>query len=296
MKNNFFLERYEKWGYPQKIKHDIKNILRLNLNHLSPKKFRIRMNELSINLEKVPFLEEGYYYDSEFPIVSTQEYLLGHFYIQEAPAQLIGNIFRKLVKNKNYEGIKVLDMAASPGGKTSHISEIMRNKGRIDAIDIDKERSKKLRYNLERMRVNNCYVYQKDSKDIFKEKYDFVLLDAPCSGNFTQEKEWLEKRNIEDIKNRQELQKNLMDNAIRSLKKEGFLIYSTCSLEKEENEEIIEHAIENNLEIINLHELFPEDQKKYFSKGLTEETKGSIRFWPTQNKQPGFFIAVMKKT
>lgn len=284
---NNILKRYEEWGFPQEENNfERKMCIRVNTNTISPKKLVSRLSENNVELTKVEFLSSGYYVSAKFPLSSTIEFLLGHFYIQEAPAQIPGDIIREEVKTKKFEDVTVLDMCAAPGGKTTQIAEALRNKGRIVALDPSIRRVEKLCYNLERMRVTNTDVYTKDSFEL-SEKFDIVLLDAPCSGNYTQEEDWLHRRKFEDFKNRQKLQKELIKNAILLLKPKGLLIYSTCSLEKEENEEVIEYALTKGMTTEEIH--------IKANSGLTEETKNCLRFWPTQDNQPGFFVGKLRK-
>lgn len=285
---NKFQKRYEEWGFPQKDDIYVKTCIRVNTNLISPKKLKIRLEENNVTIEPVSFLQGGFYADSSFPLSSTIEYLLGYFYIQEAPAQVPGEIIKDEIKNKLFDNLKILDLCAAPGGKTTHIAECLRNKGQILAYDNNEERLKKLCYNLERMRVTNTSVYNKET-EILDQKFDIILLDAPCSGNFTQDEDWLFKRNFSDFKNRQKLQKELIKKAYLLLKSNGVLIYSTCSLEKEENEEVIEFILDK------AKDLLVEPIHIKANPGLTQKTKNCLRFWPNQDKQPGFFIAKLRK-
>jgi len=289
---NKFLERYKEWGFEQESFFPHKQFIRINTNLINPKKLISRLEDNRVYLKKIDFLTSGFQFRCDFPLSSSIEYLLGYFYIQEAPAQIPGEIIRSEVKDKKYDDLRVLDMCSAPGGKTTHISEIMRNKGEIIAIDSFKSRIPKLCNNLERMKVENVSVLNIDALEYYPdEQFDIVLLDAPCSGNFTQDKgdAWFEKRSLADFKNRQRLQTKLIEKALILLKKGGLLIYSTCSLEKEENEEVVESILSEKviLEDINISVGHP---------GLTDKTKKALRIWPTQDKLPGFFIAKIRKT
>ena len=277
------LERYKEWGFPQDPRTKIKYSIRLNPLRDNDTIHRLRKE--GVKLAKVEFAENGFNYESRFPLASTIEYLLGQFYIQEASAQLPGEIISRDLKSKD---VKILDMCAAPGGKTSQLSEVLENKGHIVALDIKKERVEKLCFNLERMHCTNVEVHTQDSKEITGE-YDYVLLDAPCSGNYSSEMNWFARRKVSDFKNRQKLQKELLKTAAKVVKKGGIIIYSTCSLEKEEDEDVVEYGLkELGLEL--------QDTKIDFGeKGLTKETEKCLRIWPTQHKYPGFFVAKLKK-
>jgi 16S rRNA C967 or C1407 C5-methylase (RsmB/RsmF family) len=163
----------------------------------------------------------------------------------------------------------------------------MKNKGRIVAIDSNAPRITALKNNLERCGVKNCVVYQKDAShvDDLDVKFDKILLDAPCSGNFVADHGWFDKRSIEDIKRISKDQKSLLRAAVNVLKPDGVLVYSTCSLELEEDEEVIEWAIENlSLKLVST-------DLKIGDSGITPKTKLCRRFWPEKTATQGFFIA-----
>jgi tRNA (cytosine40_48-C5)-methyltransferase len=283
---NFFIHRYKKMGHiidPEKIK--LKEAIRINTFKIDEKKIikRLKKNEITIN--KISFLKQGYFTDADFSIGSTEEYLLGYYYLQEAASQCVSEVLNPK------ETDLVLDMCAAPGSKTTHLSQIMNNKGIIIAIDIHQKRIEALKNNIERMGCENIIVYRKDAKYVndLNLKFDKILLDAPCSGNFLIEKDWFEKRTIDDIQKNANEQKKLISSAIRVLKKNGTLIYSTCSLEPEENEEIVEYALNKfNIKLEKIEINIGEE-------GLTEKTRLCKRFWPEKTNTQGFFIAKIIK-
>jgi ribosomal RNA methyltransferase Nop2 len=117
-------------------------------------------------------------FESKVPIGATPEYLSGNYMLQSA-SSLIPVLALAPEKNE-----KILDMACAPGGKTTHIAQVMRNSGVIVANDINKERQKATIFNLERMGVKNCIVVNFDGKKLpqYNMLFDRVLLDAPCTG------------------------------------------------------------------------------------------------------------------
>lgn len=279
------LERYEKWGFKQDLNILERQCIRVNTNLISPKKLLQRFSEKKVNVEKVEFLTNGYFVDSDFPISSMNEFLQGYFYIQESSAQIPVEIIKDYIKDKKFDELVVLDLCCAPGGKTTQLSEALKNKGKIVSVDSSRERLEKVCYNLERMKVVNVDLYCYDCLRLPFEKnyFDVVLLDVPCSGNYLQEKDWLDKRQFSDFKIKSEIQKQMIQEVAKFLKKGGLLIYSTCSLEKEENEEVVESI----LPILKLDKI----NISFGESGLTENTKLCKRIWPTQNKNPGFFIA-----
>lgn len=282
---DFFLQRYKKFGHvidPKKIK--ISTCIRINTLKADVSVVVKRLKSKKVKLEKVPFLHCAYWAESSFPLSSTQEYLLGMFYIQEAASQL-----PVVVLSPKGDEL-VLDMCAAPGSKTTQLAQAMDNMGKIVALDKNTARLEALNNNIERCAVKNVLVYQKDALhagDIGL-KFDKILLDAPCSGNFAIDKDWFEKRTIDEIRTMARTQKALLKVAALLLKKGGTLVYSTCSLEPEEDEEVVEHALDTL-------DLVLEDTGILVGEpGLTQKTSLCRRFWPEKTNTQGFFIAKFK--
>ena len=282
---NFFLKRYKELGHdidPAKI--ELKQSIRVNTLKISEQEVITRLKKKKIRLNKIPFTDQGYWAEADFSLSSTPEYLQGYFYIQEAASQLPVQAL-----DPEKDDI-VLDMCAAPGSKTTHLAQHMGNRGIIIALDSNTSRLKALKNNLERCGVKNCLVYQKDAKHAADMglKFDKVLLDAPCSGNFATDPGWFDKRNIEDIKSLAKTQKSLLRAAIQVLKPSGTLVYSTCSLEPEEDEEVIEWVLDN------LSVKLAPTGLRIGEKGITEKTSLCTRFWPEKTHTQGFFIANMQ--
>jgi len=178
---------------------------------------------------------------------------------------------------------------------------MMNNKGKIMAIDNDSRRLISLRNNLERCGVENTMLYKKDARFImdFKIEFDKVLLDAPCSGNYVKEEKFFQIKNIPGVMERSRMQKELLRAAVRVLKKDGILVYSTCSLEPEEDEMNIDWLLskypEMKLEETGL-EVGESGLVRVFGKKLNPEIKKTRRFWPEKTGTEGFYIAKLRKT
>ncbi|HNZ59978.1 MAG TPA: RsmB/NOP family class I SAM-dependent RNA methyltransferase, partial [Methanofastidiosum sp.] len=189
--------------------------------------------------------------ESKFSISSTVENLLGYFYIQGVAEMTVSPI---LSPNKNDF---VIDMCAAPGGKTTHLSSIMENEGLIYAFDINKRRLSALKNNISRLGCLNIAVFNLSGEEITKinDKPDKILLDAPCTGSGIIRKDSLRKsiRTIHDVIFLSEIQKKLLKSAIDSLKENGTILYTTCSLEPEENEFVIQWALDNfNIKLLKI--------------------------------------------
>ena len=267
---SIFLKRYKKLRPDFEIENcEVMNAIRINTLKISHNELIGRLKKEGVILKKIDFLSNGYYYTSNFSMGSTPEYLQGYYYIQEAASQAVAE-YLKPRKNE-----KILDMCAAPGSKTTHIAQLMDNTGIIVALDNKEWRLAALRNNLERMGINNVVTYNKDARyaSDLMQNFDKVLLDAPCSGNFLLEEGWFDKRTLEDIKNNANTQRELLRSASNVVKNGGIIVYSTCSMEPEENEEIVKWGeSELNLKVDNFK-----------------------RFWPDIDKTQGFFISVLKK-
>ena len=186
-------------------------------------------------------------YESTVPIGATPEYLAGHYMLQSAasmcPVMALGP----------QPGDRVMDMSAAPGGKTSYIAQLMRNKGVIIVNDLKPERQKATVANLHRLGVRNvvtcCYDGRKLGSQM-RNSFDRILLDAPCSGLgvISRDPSVKIQRTIPDVKRCAHLQKELLVAAIdslnhRSKKGGGFMVYSTCSVAIAENEEVVNYLL-----------------------------------------------------
>ncbi|WP_048055439.1 RsmB/NOP family class I SAM-dependent RNA methyltransferase [Pyrococcus sp. NA2] len=187
----------------------------------------------------------------------------------------------------------VVDLAAAPGGKTTHMAELMKNKGKIYAFDIDKMRMKRLKEFVQRMGIKIVKPIIKDARKapeiIGEEVADKVLLDAPCtsSGTIGKNPELRWRLREEKIKEMAELQRELLESAAKLVKPGGRLLYTTCSIFKEENEENIKWFLANHPEF----KLVPLNSP--YDPGFLE---GTMRAWPHRHSTIGFFYALLEKT
>jgi 16S rRNA C967 or C1407 C5-methylase (RsmB/RsmF family) len=191
----FFVERYEKLGWRfRQVK--ARQAIRINDTNTEGKNVPERLRHDGVTLEKIPFLDNGYWVRrSRVSVGATSEYLLCFYSIQEAAAQVPATLFSDL-KNK-----VVLDACAAPGGKTVQLADIMDNTGVIVALDVDKRRLSALANHLERCHVSNTVVYDRDARYAsgLKLKFDHILLDVPCSGNFAADEHWFKRRALRDV-------------------------------------------------------------------------------------------------
>lgn len=184
----------------------------------------------------------------------------------------------------------ILDMAAAPGGKTTLLAQITNNKARICAVEKDKYRFERLKYNVLKQNANSVYVINNDSLKLDDYmKFDKILLDAPCSGSGTINTNNNAKIKIskELIKNSSILQMKLLDKALKLLKNDSYMIYSTCSILSIENEDVLNKILPKyNAKII------PIDLN--IDNKLPSKIDGVLKVMPNEYYE-GFFIAKIYK-
>ena len=196
---------------------------------------------------------------------------------------------------------KVLDVAASPGSKTTQMAAMMKNKGIIVANEVKYQRLKPLSINLQRCGVLNTVLSLGYGQRI-KGEYDKILLDAPCSGTGAIRKslKTLQIYNRGMIKKLSYDQRDILFNSFKILKRKGTLVYSTCSLEPEENEGVVNSLLEKNddayLEEIKIKNLKKSEIVRDFEgKAFNKEIEKCLRIWPQDNNTEGFFVAKIRK-
>ncbi len=255
-------------------------------------------------LKQIPWYENGYWVVDrgksieEEQLGNTLEHFMGYFYIQEASSMIPPVVLNP--SKKDY----VLDMAAAPGSKTTQMAEMMRNKGCIVANDVQISRLKILRFNIEKLGVMNAVVTRMDGRKFkkFKNRFDKVLIDAPCSSEGTIRKDWkvLSRWNIKVIKGMTSIQKRLLEAAVVCVKRGGTVVYSTCTLAPEENEAVIDYILRKfddvDVEKVNLKGLKTrEGITEWENREFDERVKFTARIWPQDNNTEGFFVAKLVK-
>ncbi len=299
-----FIERYSKLTDWEAFKacslSFLNRSIRVNTLKISIKKLKKRL-EKNWALEQIPWYREGFLIEHKQKerrdIGNLIEHSLGYFYLQEA-ASMIPPI---VLEPKPHE--IVLDIAASPGSKTTQIAQYMENKGILIANDYTIDRMKPLTINLQRCGVSNAIITLMEGQWLKKSGigFDKVLVDAPCSGTGTIRKSvktvyiW----NPDMVKRLSITQKQLIETGFNLLKENGTLVYSTCSLEPEENEEVVDFLI-NKYENAKLEEIKLNLRRspailEFEKKGYSNEIKKCLRIWPQDNDTEGFFVANVRK-
>lgn len=285
----FFIKRYEELGWKYRDVR-LRQAIRINRINAKPEDVVRRLKALGIELEKVPFLESGYWVrKAKCSVGATTEYLIGMYSIQEAASQIPATLFTDL-QNKT-----VLDACAAPGGKTVQLADLMNNTGVIIALDVKKQRLTALANQLERCGVKNTIAYNLDARKAsqLKIKFDRMLLDVPCSGNFAADEEWFNHRTIRDVERNVRLQREILAEAANVLADDGEIVYSTCSLEPEEDELNIDWAVKTlDLKVEEISCYGEKSPTKVLGK-LDSQIENCRRLWP--EKTQGFFLCKLKR-
>ena len=262
------------------------------------RKTTIRVNTLISTLEEViQFLDKNnisYIILSNIPnaiiindssdITKTELYETGAIYLQS-----LSSMLPPLILNPK-EDAHILDMCAAPGSKTTQLAALTNNKACITACEFDKIRAERLKYNLNKLGTSRVTVLVKDSRNLDEFfRFDTIMLDAPCSGSGTvllneESKQVFNQKVIDKCQKRQI---SLLKKGLSMLNKNGVLVYSTCSILKEENEQVLKACLNNNFELL------PIDKEKYDLPYLPS-LENTITIAPTELYE-GFFVAKIKR-
>lgn len=207
-------------------------------------------------------------------------YTEGRFTVQDESAGLVGRLMRPV------PGSTVIDLCSAPGGKALHAAELMKNEGRIIAVDKYDTRLNLVRQNAERLGISIIESMEADAITVELDAADFVLVDAPCSGLGVLSKKpdikW--KREASDIAQLVDLQRDILDNAARLVKPGGVLIYSTCTIEPEENMWQVRAFLER-------HPDFEIENAGQYVHGQLVNADGCVETYPHRHRMDGSFAA-----
>lgn len=262
--------------------------LRINTNKTDVEWF---MENNPFDLQAVPWIYNGFYYDSNGQIPSKDLYYhCGLYYLQEPSAMTPAN--RLPIE----PGDKVLDLCAAPGGKATELGAKLQGEGCLVANDISASRANGLLKNLELLGISNVMVTVEDPSKLatkFPKFFDKILVDVPCSGEgmFRREPNMVKGWEEKDASYYAPIQRSILESAVTMLKPGGLLLYSTCTFSPKEDEE-------NILWLINE---FPDmklvDIEGYegFARGLLPNTEKCVRIWPHRMQGEGHFLALLQK-
>ncbi|TKB50407.1 16S rRNA (cytosine(1407)-C(5))-methyltransferase RsmF [Ferrimonas sediminicola] len=269
--------------------------IRVNTLKTDPASFIAAMTPKGWHFDPIPWCHEGFWLtreDESVQLGNTLEHLAGLFYIQEASSMMPPVALAALVDRVD----TLLDMAAAPGSKTTQMAAWMENHGLLMANEYSSSRLKGLHANLTRMGVSNAILTHFDARVFgatLPEAFDAILLDAPCSGEGTLRKDpdALNNWSLASVESIAAMQRELIESGFQALKTGGVLIYSTCTLNRRENQEVCRHLKASHgdaVEYVDLSRLFDGADK-----AVTEE--GFLHIWPQLYDSEGFFVAALRK-
>lgn len=276
------------------------NLMKVNN---TPPELTVRANTLKINRDalikrldeqgisaEAGRLDESVILNGFSMIEKSDEFNNGYFIFQDESSMLASRILSPEPDDV------VIDLCSAPGGKTTHMAQLMRNRGEILAFDIHPHKIELINENAKKLGIEIINAYIGDAAVFNEELADYgnkVLVDAPCSGLGLIRKKPEIRWNIteNDIKELQKLQIKILNNASKYLKIDGVLVYSTCTITVEENEEIISEFLKSNTnyKLESICEYLPEG-----FKALSCEN-GYVKLFPNENKCDGFFIARLRR-
>jgi len=277
-------------------------VIRVNTLKTKAKELSSTLSLRGMRLEPVKFAPKFALkiVESAVPVGATPEYLSGKYTLQSA-ASLCPVLALDPQKNE-----RILDMAAAPGGKTSFIAQILENSGTVVANDLKKERHTATVANLHRLGITNVLVRVGDAADYPRVMggFDRVLLDAPCSGLGVVSRDPTIKtqRTTQDCTKLAQLQKKLLLAAIDSVdtSKAAIIVYSTCSISVEENEAVVQYALDKRKGALKILDAGPflahatPGYTRFRSKRFHPSMTLTRRFFPHVHNMDGFFVAKLK--
>jgi NOL1/NOP2/sun family putative RNA methylase len=279
-----FLEKMEK--PPTKY-------IRVNTLKTTSKDLAMRLTEKGFELGDTAIAEVLAVKKAPIAIGATNEYLLGHYYIQDLSSCMAVEALDA------GEGQAVLDMAAAPGGKTTFIAQKMKNTGSIIALEPVQKRARSMSFNTDRLGVCNACICMLDALDAAASlgTFDRVLLDAPCSceGVIAKDPTRKTSHTPQDVDFCSSRQEKMLKVAIQVTRPGGIIVYSTCSFAPEENEAMVDRAVKEFGVRVEPIGFGSEGIGSFAGADFHPSVKNARRFYPHLHDTTGFFIARLRK-
>lgn len=244
--------------------------------------------------EKVPWSQFGFYLKERPSFTFDPLFHAGLYYVQEASSMFLEQAFKQLVDLS--KSIKVLDLCAAPGGKSTHIQSLISSESLLVSNEIIRSRNNILIDNIVKWGSTNVIVSNNDPSAFQKLEgyFDVIVVDAPCSGSglFRKDEEAIDEWSLNNVQLCSQRQQRILADAIPALKENGILIYSTCSYSREEDEGIMDWLVEE-MEMKN-EKLKIENDWNIVETSSKTNSKG-YRFYPDKLKGEGLFLACFQK-
>ena len=297
-----FIERYsELTDWEQFKKYSLsflRRSIRVNTVLGSVKDIKKSIESKGWKLKQIPWCKEGFWisHSDRRDVGNLFEHHIGQIYVQEAASMI-----PPLVLDPQ-PGELVLDMCAAPGSKTTQMAAMMENSGLIVANDYKGQRLQSLGINLQRSGLTNSIITLMSGKRFHEFEFDKILVDAPCSGTGTIRKslKTIQIWNSKMITKLSKQQKELIVSAFENLKVGGEMVYSTCSVEPEENEGVVDYLLDqfDNAKVVKVKLpglKLAKPIMEFNGKKYNPQIKNVIRIWPQDNDTEGFFVTKITK-
>lgn len=257
-----------------------KHTLRINKLKTNPDELKTLLSEVGLNHSEGKYIEDYLQLSTLTNITNWEYFKKGYFSIQDESTGMAC----KILDAK--PGMKVLDLCAAPGGKTTFIADRMKNEGEIVALDKFESRLDIFNKNIERLGITNVRAIAKDALEFDEKDFDRVLADVPCTGlgTLTKKPDIKWKKDLSDVRNLAKIQLELLEKAGDLVKVGGYVVYSTCTIEPEENIDVVKKFLANNsnFELMNV--------KGEIQDSLIDEN-GCAQSFPNKHNMDGAFAA-----
>ena len=270
--------------------------IRVNRLKITPDEL---LSLLPYDLKPIPWTEDGFLVSGDLRPGKNPYYAAGLYYVQDPSAMAVSVLMNP------QPGERILDLSAAPGGKSTHIASIMRNRGILVANDTNPARVKSLAKNIERWGAKNVVITNETPKRLsekFGVFFDKVLVDAPCSGEGTFRKDSVARRkwSPEFVERCSLRQDGILHHAAKLVRLGGVLVYATCTFAPQENEGSVLRFLDNhpNFRLLEAPQFdgFDSGKPEWINKSKgSDVVKDCVRLWPHRLPGEGHFIALMKK-
>lgn len=268
--------------------------IRVNPSKISMVNGQWSMGNASVQLQRIPWTEYGYYLSERPSFTFDPLFHAGCYYVQEASSMFLEQALRQTTEVT--QPLNVLDLSAAPGGKSTHLQSLLSNDSLLVSNEVIRSRANVLVENIIKWGCSNVAVTNNDPRDFkgMESFFDVIVVDAPCSGSglFRREPAAIDEWSLDSVQLCSRRQQRILADVWPSLKKNGLLVYSTCSYSKEEDEGILDWIAGE----------FPVNGCRLelaVGWNIMEVKTGSgmygYRFWPHKVKGEGFFIACCRK-
>ncbi|MDR0879928.1 MAG: 16S rRNA (cytosine(967)-C(5))-methyltransferase RsmB [Clostridioides sp.] len=260
--------------------------IRVNTTKITREELIEELSEMGIRATKVKGIDEAVCVKNLKNIENNQLFSRGLFTIQDISSMIVG----KAINPK--ENMSVIDVCSAPGGKSTHIATLMGGAGEVVARDIFEHKLKLIKETAQRLGLKNVEVEEFDALELDEDsvdRYDRVLADVPCSGlGIVRRKPEIKYKEEADLLGLPEIQAKILYNASKYVKVGGIVVYSTCTIQDNENIEVVEDFLRNN----DNFELTPIENVEI---DMEQQESGVLKIYPNVHGMDGFFIAKLKR-